>query len=157
MAPDGARGECVRIVDVTDAAGAIVAPDLFRRAERVHRQLRPALPADYAGKMARVFAGGARMSVAVAGDDVAGVAVHRISENTAEGLRMYVDDLVTDESKRSTGVGHALMAHLQSIASAAGCDSFVLDSGTHRQQAHKFYFREGMVITSFNFKKALKT
>ena len=31
----------------------------------------------------------------------------------------------------------------------------VLDSGTHRPQAHKFYFREGMVITSFSFKKPL--
>ncbi len=48
------------------------------------------------------------------------------------------------------------MAHLQAIAKGAGCESFILDSGTHRQQAHKFYFREGMVITSFNFKKSLK-
>lgn len=149
---------CVKIIDVTDAAGNVIAPELLKRAERVHRQLRPALPADYAGKMERVFAGGARMSVALDGhgDDVVGVAVHRISENTADGVRMYVDDLVTDESKRSTGVGHALMAHMQNLAKAAGCDSFVLDSGTHRQQAHKFYFREGMVITSFNFKKPLK-
>ena len=147
---------CVKIIDVTDAAGNVIAPECLKKAERVHRQLRPALPADYAGKMARVFAGGARMSVALDGEDVAGVAVHRISENTADGVRMYVDDLVTDEAKRSTGVGHALMAHLQDIAKTAGCQSFVLDSGTHRQQAHKFYFREGMVITSFNFKKPLK-
>ncbi len=51
---------------------------------------------------------------------------------------------------------HALMEHLQDIARRAGCESFILDSGTHRQQAHKFYFREGMAITSFNFKKSLK-
>ena len=146
----------MKIIDVTDAAGNVTEPDLLKKAEGVHRQLRPALPADYAGKMARVFFGGARMSVALYGDDLAGVAVHRISENTADGVRMYVDDLVTDESKRSTGVGHALMVHLQGIARTAGCDSLVLDSGTHRQQAHKFYFREGMVITSFNFKKPLK-
>lgn len=143
------------IVDVTDSAG-MAAAQWLAKAERVHRQLRPALPADYAGKMARVFAGGGRMSVAVESDDVLGVAVHRISENTSEGLRMYVDDLLTDEARRSRGVGHALMEHLQAIARAAGCDSFVLDSGTHRQQAHKFYFREGMVIASFNFKKSLR-
>lgn len=146
----------MNIIEITDNFGNIIRADVLSRAESVHRQLRPALPANYAGKMARVFAGGARMSVALDGDDVAGVAVHRISENTAEGVRMYVDDLVTDESKRSTGVGHALMAHMQNLAKVAGCDSFVLDSGTHRQQAHKFYFREGMVITSFNFKKPLK-
>ena len=62
------------IIDVTDAAGKVIAPELLKKSERVHRQLRPALPADYAGKMARVFAGGARMSVALDGDDVAGVA-----------------------------------------------------------------------------------
>ena len=146
----------VKIVDVTDAAGRVVEPHWLERAERVHRQLRPHLPADYAGKMQRVFDGGARMSVAVRGDEVLGVGVHRIGENTADGMKMYVDDLVTVETQRSTGVGHALMEHMQAIARKAGCENFILDSGTHRQQAHKFYFREGMVITSFNFKKALQ-
>lgn len=93
------------IVDVTDAAGRVVEPGVLVRAERVLRQLRPALSADYAGKMARVFAGGGRMCVALVGDAVLGVAVHRIGENTADGVHMYVDDLVTDESKRSSGVG----------------------------------------------------
>ena len=32
---------------------------------------------------------------------------------------------------------------------------FALDSGTHRTQAHKFYFREGLVLNSFHFAKAL--
>ena len=146
----------VTIVDITDASGRVTAPAVLARAERVHRQLRPTLPADYAGKMARVFAGGGRMCAAAEGDTVLGVAVHRISENTADGVHMYVDDLVTDEATRSRGVGHALLEHMQAIARAAGCDAFILDSGTHRQQAHKFYFREGMVITSFNFKKPLK-
>jgi hypothetical protein len=31
-----------------------------------------------------------------------------------------------------------------------------LDSGTHRQQAHKFYFREQMPITAFHFTKSLR-
>ena len=146
----------VQIVDLTDATGSVVSPEWLARAERVHRQLRPHLPADYAGKMQRVFDGGARMSVAIRGDEVLGVGVHRIGENTADGMKMYVDDLVTDETQRSTGVGNALMAHMQAIARKAGCENFILDSGTHRQQAHKFYFREGMVITSFNFKKPLK-
>jgi len=146
----------IAIVDVTDRAGRIVEPLWLARAEAVHRQLRPALPADYAAAMQRVFAGGACMSVAANGDAVAGVAVYRIYENTWDGLRMYVDDLVTDEGKRSSGVGHALMEHLQGIARRAGCGWYTLDSGTHRAQAHKFYFREGMTIASFHFKKPLK-
>lgn len=145
----------MRIIEVTDGAGGIGEPQWFARAESVHRQLRTALPADYTAKMQRVFAGGGRMCVAVEGDAVLGVAVYRIYENTFDGVKMYVDDLVTDEAQRSTGVGRALMEHLQQLARAAGCESYTLDSGVQRAQAHKFYFREGMVVTSFSFKKKL--
>jgi hypothetical protein len=145
-----------RIVEVTDESGAIVAPDWFARAERVHRQLRTELPAGYAAKMKRVFAGGARMCVAAEGTVVTGVAVYRIYENTFNGRQLYVDDLVTDAKRRSTGVGRALLTHLERKARAANLDNLALDSGTQRQQAHKFYFREGMVVTSFHFGKRLK-
>ena len=146
----------IRIVDINDANGNVAEPDWLARAEAVHRQLRPQLPHDYAAKMQRVFAGGARMSVAVHDGEVAGVAVCRIHENTFDGVQMYVDDLVTDETKRSIGVGRTLLRHLQTLARDAGCGKFTLDSGTQRQQAHKFYFREGMVVTSFHFAKALE-
>lgn len=145
----------IRIVDLNDAAGNVVAADWLAKAEAVHRQLRPHLPQDYAAKMRRVFADRARMCVAISEGDVVGVAVHRIHENTVDGVQMYVDDLVTDETRRSHGIGKALMDHLQHLAREAGCAKFNLDSGTQRQQAHKFYFREGMVVTSFHFGKAL--
>jgi hypothetical protein len=147
--------ETIRIVDINDANGDVVEPRWLAAAETVHRQLRPHLPAEYAGTMRRVFAGGARMCVAVRGERVAGVAVHRVHENTVDGVQMYVDDLVSDEAQRSQGIGNALMDHLQRLAREAGCTKFNLDSGTQRQQAHKFYFREGMVVTSFHFAKAL--
>jgi len=146
----------IRIVEITDEKGAIAAPDWLRQSETVHRQLRATLPADYEAKMRRVFAGGARMCVAVKGDDVAGVAVYRVYENTSVGKQLYVDDLVTDEKRRSTGVGRALLGYLEGKAQAAGYDYLSLDSGTQRQQAHKFYFREGMVVTAFHFGKQLK-
>jgi GNAT superfamily N-acetyltransferase len=144
-----------QIIPVTDERGVVAEPRWLARAEGVHRTLRTALPADYAGKMKRVFAGGGRMCIAAEGERVVGVAVYRISENTFAGLNLYVDDLVTDERERSRGVGHALMAHLERVARDAGCENLRLDSGTHRPQAHKFYFREGMVITSFSFNKPL--
>ena len=145
----------LHVLEITSAAGEVIAPVEFAKAERVHRQLRPGLPADYLGKMRRVFAGGGRYCVALEDGEVAGVAVYRIHENTADGVKMYVDDLVTDETRRSGGVGKALMDYLQEVARKAGCECYTLDSGTFRQQAHKFYFREGMVITSFCFKKPL--
>jgi len=145
-----------KIVEITDDAGAVVAPDWFAKAEGVHRQLRTALPSAYAEKMKRVFSGGARMCVAVEGAEVAGVAVYRVYENTFQGRQLYVDDLVTNERQRSSGVGRALLSYLEQKARAANLENLALDSGTQRQQAHKFYFREGMVVTAFHFGKRLK-
>ncbi|MCE9619571.1 MAG: GNAT family N-acetyltransferase [Planctomycetes bacterium] len=146
----------IKIIDINDASGKVITPEWFAKAESVHRQLRTHLPPDYAAKMQRVFADGGRMCVAVRGDRVEGVAVYRIYENTFDGLHMYVDDLVTDDTRRSTGVGKALMDHLQDIARKAGCEKYTLDSGTQRTQAHKFYFREGMTVLGFHFAKPLK-
>lgn len=144
------------IVDVTDVAGLVVAPDWLLRAERVHRQLRPQMSPAYAAQMERIFAGGGRMSIAAEGEVVRGVAVFRVYENTFEGLQMYVDDLVTDETSRSAGVGRALLEHLQRRAAALECVGFNLDSGVQRSAAHKFYFREGMVATAFHFWKPVR-
>jgi GNAT superfamily N-acetyltransferase len=146
----------MNIVHITDDSGEVVEPVWLKRAEGVHRQLRTALPADYEGKMKRVFAGGARMCVATDGADVAGVAVYRMYENTFYGKQLYVDDLITDEARRSSGVGRTLLGYLEQKARAADFDSLTLDSGTQRLQAHKFYFREGMAVTSFHFMKKLK-
>ena len=146
----------IEVRAVTDPAGKVVAPEWLNRAEGVHRQLRAQLPQDYVARMHTIFASGGRMFVAMAGDDVIGVAVYRVYEDASNGRKFYVDDLVTDKAKRSTGVGHALMHALEIEARRLDCNAFALDSGTHRGAAHKFYFREGMTITSFNFKKTLR-
>jgi len=145
----------MRLVEVTDNNGQVIAPEWLARAEQVHRQLRPQLPADYVGRMRDVFANGARLLVAVSDEQVLGVALWRLIENTYEGLRLYVDDLVTDESQRSRGVGKLLLQHLEQQARALGCAVLALDSGVQRAAAHKFYFREGMHIPSFCFRKNL--
>jgi GNAT superfamily N-acetyltransferase len=143
----------VNVAAVSDRDGKVVRPDLLAAAEAVHRQLRPHLRADYAGRMKEIFAGGAEMAVAEEGGRVLGVTVFRILEKTHSGRELYCDDLVTDEARRSTGVGHALVDYMERVCRERGCDTFALDSGTQRQQAHKFYFREGMTITSFHFNK----
>lgn len=145
----------MQLVEVTDNSGNVVALDRLISAELVHRQLRPMLPADYVGRMREVFANGARLLVAVNDDQVVGVALWRLVENTYEGLRLYVDDLVTDEQHRSQGVGKLLLQHLEAQARTLGCNVLALDSGVQRAAAHKFYFREGMHIPSFCFRKTL--
>ncbi len=143
----------MNVAAVSDRDGSVLRPDLLAAAEPVHRQLRPHLRADYAGRMKEVFAGGAEMAVAEEGGRVLGVTVFRVLEKTHSGRELYCDDLVTDAAKRSSGVGHALIAYMERICRERACDTFALDSGTQRQQAHKFYFREGMTITSFHFDK----
>lgn len=125
------------------------------RTERVHRQLRPQLPADYAAKMARVYAAGGRMVVAAEGEAVRGLAVWRSAENTFAGIYMYIDDLVTDETQRSSGVGRAVLRRCEDIARELGCTMMILDSGTPRVEAHRFYFRERYGVHAFNFTKRL--
>ncbi len=145
--------DTLRIVQITGKNGEVLEREWLAGAEAVHRQLRPQLPADYPAKMQRIFRDGGEMCVAVRNKKVVGVAVYREFENTHAGRRFYVDDLVTDESGRSSGVGRALMAYLQQAARERGCKGLDLESGTHRTRAHRFYFREGFFITSFSFRK----
>ncbi|MDP1660154.1 MAG: GNAT family N-acetyltransferase [Methylotenera sp.] len=143
------------LIEVTDNGGNIIELDWLIKAELVHRQLRPLLPADYVARMRQVFANGARLLLAVNDDQIVGVALWRLIENTYEGLRLYVDDLVTDENERSKGIGKSLLQHLEAKARDFGCSVLTLDSGVQRTSAHKFYFREGMHIPSFCFRKSL--
>jgi GNAT superfamily N-acetyltransferase len=146
----------MEIIRITDDDCDLVEPEWLARAERVLRQLRPQLPSDYVAKMRAIFASGGEMCVAVQGQQVVGVAVFRRFENTHAGRKFYVDDLVTDEAFRSSGVGRALLVFLEQLARSRGCNGMELDSGTHRTRAHQFYFREGFVITSFAFRKEFK-
>jgi GNAT superfamily N-acetyltransferase len=148
----------MKIVQITDDRHQVIEPDWLARAEQVHRQLRPQVPADYSAQMRKIFQGGGEMCVCTdsGGNGVLGLAVYRAFENTFTGCRFYVDDLVTDETRRSQGVGHKLMQFLENEAKRRGANYLELESGTQRTQAHKFYFREGMTISSFSFRKALR-
>jgi GNAT superfamily N-acetyltransferase len=120
----------------------------------VMRQLRPHLDADtYADTVLRLQAAhGFRLLSAVASSgQCVGVAGFTVETRLYAGKMLYVADLVVDEAARSGGVGKALLAALKAEAARLECACIELDSGTHRAAAHKFYFREGFHIASFNF------
>ena len=151
----------MKIVPITNAVFDVIEHEWLIRAEACHRQLRPHLAAEYARRMKEVFASGGEMAVAVGGEgdgseQVRGLCVFRMVDRTVNGRELYCDDLVSDESKRSIGVGHALVAYMEALARERGCNVFTLDWGTQRQRAHKFYFREGFTVTAFHFVKPLK-
>ena len=145
----------MKIIPITNAVSDIIEREWLVQSEAVHRQLRPHLPSDYLARMKQVFESGAEMAIVVVDNRVRGITVFRMLEKTFNGRDLYCDDLVTDETNRSTGVGRMLMQYMEKLAIERGCDTLTLDSGCQRGQAHKFYFREGMTITSFHFVKPL--
>ncbi|MFP5208163.1 MAG: GNAT family N-acetyltransferase [Acidobacteriota bacterium] len=84
-------------------------------------------------------------------DQVISVAGFRVCRNLGWGKFLYVDDLVTDLSHRSTGAGNALFAWLVKYARQDGCVELRLDSAVFRHEAHRFYLSERMDIACFHF------
>ena len=89
------------------------------------------------------------------GGEVQAVAGFRIMETLVSGRHMYVDDLVTKDEHRSQGLGSALFEWLEEHARSHGCKELQLDSGVQRHDAHRFYFRKGMFISSYHFRMKL--
>ena len=122
----------------------------------VMRHLRPHLVEDeFCSRIGAQREQGFRLAYVEDEGRVVAVAGFRVMEMLVSGRTLYVDDLVTDPEVRSRGYGKAMLDWLKTYAREAGCEMFSLDSGTHRQEAHAFYFRERMRITSFHFAEKL--
>jgi GNAT superfamily N-acetyltransferase len=118
----------------------------------VMRELRSSLvDADFVTTVRRLQAGGYHLAFVTDEGRVRAVAGYRIQEMLWCGLHLYVDDLVTEDTARSRGYGHALLSWLAEKARARGCRQLQLDSGVQRFDAHRFYFRERMHIAAYHF------
>lgn len=84
-----------------------------------------------------------------------GVAGYRVINNTSAGRKLYIDDLVVTETMRSRGAGKFLFTELVARAKQLQCVALDLDSGVQRFDAHRFYMRSGMHISSHHFTLAL--
>jgi GNAT superfamily N-acetyltransferase len=123
----------------------------------VMHQLRPLLVADeFVGRIQAQQAEGYRLAFLKDGDAVVSVTGFRVQSMLVTGKTFYVDDLVTDSAARSQGYGEAMLKWLIEQAREQGCTTFSLDSGTQRQDAHAFYLRHRLRITSFHFALPLK-
>jgi GNAT superfamily N-acetyltransferase len=122
-------------------------------------QLRPHLAqADFVGRVRRMESQGYRLASLT--DDagiVRSIAGFRQMDMLYSGKTLYVDDLVTDSASRSQGHGDRLFDWLVDHARKEGCDEFSLDSGTQRVEAHRFYLRKRMKISSFHFSLPLRS
>jgi GNAT superfamily N-acetyltransferase len=98
---------------------------------------------------------GYRLAFVRDGGEPRAVAGFRIGENLAWGRHLYVDDLVTLPAARSNGYGAALLTWLAELAQSEGAEELHLDSGIARTDAHRFYEREGLEISSYHFKRTI--
>ena len=137
----------MRLVDVEPGDPRLVTDVL-----PVLLELRPHLTAaTFAGVYEEGHPQGLRYLAAFDGDRCVGVAGWRVVATTFAIRKLYIDDLVTAASDRSRGVGALLLNELADRAKAAGCQGLDLDSGIQRADAHRFYMREGLTISSFHF------
>ncbi|MCC7292877.1 MAG: GNAT family N-acetyltransferase [Phycisphaerales bacterium] len=121
-------------------------------------QLRPHLtPEAFMEQVRRQRQQGYQLAAARDGEGrIVAVAGFRLFEMLAWGRALYVDDLVTDADSRSKGYGDALFEWLTAHARREGCDQLHLDSGVQRFDAHRFYLRQRMKISSHHFALMLK-
>ena len=136
--------------EVRDEAG-------IRACHGVMRQLRPQYEEDeFVARVLRQMNEGYNVACVEAGEGVAAVAGYRFGENLAWGRYLYVDDLVTDGSRRCTGLGTVLLEWLANLARQRRCAELHLDSGVQRFAAHRFYLRHRLEITSHHFRLVLR-
>jgi GNAT superfamily N-acetyltransferase len=133
-----------------------LASDETRRAYAAMRELRPDVGSatEFVARVNEVQrpAGYRLVASFDAGDaDAAGAAGFRVADSLAWGHYLYVDDLVTREAARRAGHATALLEWLRAEADRNGCDTFQLDSGVHRHDAHRLYLRWGLSITGHHF------
>jgi len=122
----------------------------------VMSHLRPSYSAsEFLSCVRRQHGEGYELAMLADGDRIVAVAGYRVGHNLAWGKYLYVDDLVTDASRRSAGHGQRMMDWLVGRAKERGCDELHLDSGVQRYGAHRFYLRYGMDITSHHFRLTL--
>lgn len=98
---------------------------------------------------------GYRLLAAWRANRVIACAGFSVKENLVSGRVIHIDELVTTRSARSQGLGNRLLSALTEEARNTGCRAVVLDCGIRNARAHRFYFREGMRITSFRFALSL--
>lgn len=71
------------------------------------------------------------------------------------GKYLELDNLIVDPGIRSSGLGTALIQHLEGVAREEGCNLAVLDSYTSNRPSHRLYHRLGFEIWGFHFVKPL--
>ena len=121
-------------------------------------ELRPHLRREHFLKTIRdMERDGYKLAFLLGGDRVVAVAGYRVKRMLCCEPFLYVDDLVTTADDRSLGYGAMFLAWLMEQAREEGCTQLHLDSGVQREDAHRFYKRNGMVVSGLHFRIDVET
>ena len=125
--------------EYSDEVAVVAAFDLIR-------QLRPQLTdlGQWLAAFKRQALTGYRIMMLIADNKPLALAGFRIQENLIHGRFLYVDDLITDSTTRSAGLGRQMIAALLDEAGRSDCIRLVLDTAIANHDAQRFYKRCGM-------------
>jgi|LGVE01.1.fsa_nt_gb GNAT superfamily N-acetyltransferase len=130
----------------------IKAEDEIQACFIVLAQLRTHIKAEeFAERVLSQFKRGYQLVAILDENSIVAIAGYHLSENLAWGKYLYVEDLITNQKHRSRGFGKMLLSWLHDEARKNNCEQLHLDSGVQREDAHRFYEREGMTFSSHHY------
>jgi GNAT superfamily N-acetyltransferase len=90
------------------------------------------------------------------GGELVGVLSAYLDLNSVRfGLRCWIEDFAVGPSRRSAGIGKALMAAAKAWAKEHGATHLELDTGIARTSAQRFYEREAPTAKGYSYSWAL--
>jgi GNAT superfamily N-acetyltransferase len=117
----------------------------------------PTQPSEMRERLATILEDGSYAAfVAERGSNILGLAGVRLGsyfEKNWSYVQLVI--LVVDEAGRGMRVGTALVDAAEQYARTKGAKELIVNSGSHRADAHRFYEARGFRETGFRFVKAL--
>jgi GNAT superfamily N-acetyltransferase len=141
------------MVDWTDSLDFIDREQDVAACYPLMQQLRPHLTGleEFLARWRRQVGDGYRLLAVRRDGRPVALAGFRVQENLIHGRFLYVDDLVTDETRRGSGLGQRLIERLKEEARALGCARLVLDTAMGNALGHRFYYRQGLLAHGLRF------
>ena len=90
------------------------------------------------------------------GKVVACISIHYIPQLALKGDFAIISYLSVDNSVRSNGIGREIEEYCTQLAMERNCDRIQVHCNIRREQAHRFYERQGFVESRKYFSKKLK-
>lgn len=80
---------------------------------------------------------------------------YRVLYDFVHGKHLYIDDLVSTESRRSQGYGAMLLSYAEVLAKESGCSRLRLCTGKENELGKKFYERNEWDFKAVVYKKKI--